>query len=83
LRNRAAGCRSGGAPPIVLKAARLFDSVSGKLLEHGMVVVSGTKIQAVGSDVNIPTTQRSSISAMPRCCPVHRCPCAFVAGVES
>jgi imidazolonepropionase-like amidohydrolase len=40
--------------PIVLKAARLFDSVSGKLLEHGMVVVSGTKIQAVGSGVNIP-----------------------------
>jgi imidazolonepropionase-like amidohydrolase len=40
--------------PIVLKAARLFDSISGKLLEHGMVVVSGTKIQAVGSDVNIP-----------------------------
>jgi imidazolonepropionase-like amidohydrolase len=40
--------------PIVLKAARLFDSVSGKLLEHGMVVVSGTKIQAVGSDINIP-----------------------------
>jgi imidazolonepropionase-like amidohydrolase len=40
--------------PIVLKAARLFDSVSGKLLEHGMVVVNGTKIQAVGSDVQIP-----------------------------
>jgi imidazolonepropionase-like amidohydrolase len=38
----------------VLKAARLFDSVSGKLLEHGMVVVNGTKIQAVGSDVQIP-----------------------------
>jgi imidazolonepropionase-like amidohydrolase len=40
--------------PIVLKAARLFDSVSGKLLEHGMVVVSGTRIQAVGSGVTIP-----------------------------
>jgi imidazolonepropionase-like amidohydrolase len=40
--------------PIVLKAAHLFDSVSGKLLEHGMVVVSGTKIQAVGSDLGIP-----------------------------
>jgi imidazolonepropionase-like amidohydrolase len=40
--------------PIVLKAARLFDSVSGKLLEHGMVVVSGSKIQAVGSGVSIP-----------------------------
>ena len=47
------------APPpaahaIVLKAAHLFDAVSGKLLEHGAVVVSGTQIQAVGSDVQIP-----------------------------
>jgi imidazolonepropionase-like amidohydrolase len=40
--------------PIVLKAAHLFDSVSGKLSEHGMVVVSGTKIQAVGTNINIP-----------------------------
>jgi imidazolonepropionase-like amidohydrolase len=40
--------------PIVLKAAHLFDSVSGKLVEHGMVVVSGTKIQAVGSDLKVP-----------------------------
>jgi imidazolonepropionase-like amidohydrolase len=42
------------ARPIVLKAAHLFDSVSGKLVDHGMVVVSGTKIEAVGSDVKIP-----------------------------
>jgi imidazolonepropionase-like amidohydrolase len=40
--------------PIVLKAARLFDGVSGKVVEHGMVVVADTKIQAVGSDVKIP-----------------------------
>jgi imidazolonepropionase-like amidohydrolase len=40
--------------PIALKAARLFDSVSGKLTEHGVVLVSGTKITAVGSDVKIP-----------------------------
>jgi imidazolonepropionase-like amidohydrolase len=40
--------------PIVLKAAHLFDSVSGKLTEHGVVVVSGTKIQAVGSDAKVP-----------------------------
>jgi len=40
--------------PIVLKAAHLFDSVSGKLSEHGMVVVSSTKIQAVGTNVSIP-----------------------------
>jgi imidazolonepropionase-like amidohydrolase len=41
--------------PIALKAAHLFDSLSGKLLEHGVVIVSGTKIQAAGSDVQIPT----------------------------
>jgi imidazolonepropionase-like amidohydrolase len=40
--------------PIVLKAAHLFDSVSGKLMEHGMVVVLGSKIQAVGTDLQIP-----------------------------
>ena len=40
--------------PIVLKAAHLFDAVSGKLIERGVVVVAGTKIQAVGSDVKIP-----------------------------
>ena len=39
--------------PIVLKAARLFDSVSGKLSEHGVLMVSGTKIQAVGSAVKV------------------------------
>ncbi len=47
------------APPaaprtIVLKAAHLFDSVSGTLTDHGIVVVSGSKIQAVGSDAAIP-----------------------------
>jgi len=43
------------APQIVaLKAARLFDSVSGKLIAHGVVIVAGTKIQAVGSDLKIP-----------------------------
>jgi imidazolonepropionase-like amidohydrolase len=40
--------------PIVLKAAHLFDSVSGKLVDNGIVVVSGTQIQAVGSDAKIP-----------------------------
>src|ERR1700722_16978058 len=40
--------------PIVLKAAHLFDSVSGKLVEHGVVVVSGTKILVVGGDDKIP-----------------------------
>jgi len=40
--------------PIVLKAAHLFDSVSGKLVDHGVVVVVGKKIQAVGADAQIP-----------------------------
>jgi len=44
--------------PIVLKAARLFDSVSGKLLDRGMVVVVGSKIQAVGTDLAIPDGAR-------------------------
>ena len=40
--------------PIALRAAHLFDSVSGKLLEHGVVVVVGNKIQAVGTGAKIP-----------------------------
>jgi imidazolonepropionase-like amidohydrolase len=40
--------------PVVLKAAHIFDAVSGKLAEHGVVVILGTKIQAVGSDAAIP-----------------------------
>ena len=55
-----------GAPkPIVLKAAHLFDSVSGKLADHGVVVVAGKNIQAVGSEAPM---RKSSTSAMPRCC---------------
>jgi imidazolonepropionase-like amidohydrolase len=46
--------QSASPRPIALKAAHLFDSLSGKLVEHGVVIVSGTKIQAVGSDVQIP-----------------------------
>jgi imidazolonepropionase-like amidohydrolase len=42
------------AHPIALKAAHLFDSLSGKLMEHGVVIVSGAKIQTAGSDVQIP-----------------------------
>lgn len=43
----------GSSRPIVLKAARLFDSVSGKLEEPGVVVVAGGKIQAVGGAATI------------------------------
>ena len=42
------------ARPIVLKADHLFDSVTGKLLDQGVVVVSGSRILAVGSGANIP-----------------------------
>jgi len=44
----------GAARPIVLKADHLFDSVSGKLVDRGVIVVSGSRIQAVGSAANIP-----------------------------
>jgi imidazolonepropionase-like amidohydrolase len=45
--------------PIVLKAAHLFDAVSGTLIDHGVVVVSGNKIQAVGgADVKVPANAK-------------------------
>jgi imidazolonepropionase-like amidohydrolase len=40
--------------PIVLKAAHLFDSVSGSLTEGGVIVVQGDKIQAVGAAAPLP-----------------------------
>jgi imidazolonepropionase-like amidohydrolase len=40
--------------PIVLKASHIFDSVSGKLEEPGLVVVAGARIQAVGGSAQIP-----------------------------
>lgn len=39
---------------IVLKAAHLFDGVSGKLTDRGVVIVEGDKIKEVGTDLNIP-----------------------------
>jgi len=44
--------------PIVLRADHLFDSVSGKLVDHGIVVVAGTKIQAVGAEAKIPANAK-------------------------
>jgi imidazolonepropionase-like amidohydrolase len=44
--------------PIVLKAAHLFDSVSGRLVDHGVIVIAGQKIQAVGVDATIPVGAR-------------------------
>ena len=43
---------------IALKAAHLFDSVSGKLIDGGVVIVSGETIQAVGSGLAIPGDAR-------------------------
>jgi len=40
--------------PIVLKAARLFDGRSGAIQRPGLVVVNGTRIQAVGPGAAIP-----------------------------
>jgi imidazolonepropionase-like amidohydrolase len=40
--------------PIALKAAHLFDSVSGTLVQHGVVLIEGAHITAVGSDIKIP-----------------------------
>jgi len=42
--------------PVVLKAAHLFDSVSGKLVDHGVIVVTGKNIQSVGGgNTTIPS----------------------------
>ena len=46
------------APPMVLKADHLFDSVSGKISAPGIVLISNHKIQAVGSDVKIPANAK-------------------------
>ncbi|HEV2331676.1 MAG TPA: amidohydrolase family protein [Gammaproteobacteria bacterium] len=47
-----------GPQVTVLKAAHLFDSVSGKLVDGGMVVVDGDKIRAVGTDLEVPAGAR-------------------------
>lgn len=46
--------QAASAPVTVLKAARLFDSVSGKLTEPGVVIIAGDKIQAAGSNLSVP-----------------------------
>lgn len=42
------------AKPVVLKAARLFDGKADSLVAHGMVVVEGKAIKAVGADLPVP-----------------------------
>jgi imidazolonepropionase-like amidohydrolase len=40
--------------PVVLKAAHLFDAVSGRLTDGAMIVASGGKIRAVGAGAAMP-----------------------------
>jgi len=40
---------------VVVKAAHLFDAVTGKIIDDGMVVVHGNTIESVGSKVDVPT----------------------------
>ena len=46
------------SPAVVLKAAHIFDSVSGKLADHGVVVVQEGKITGVGANAQIPAGAR-------------------------
>src|SRR5450432_2962099 len=46
------------ADTIVLKAAHLFDAVSGKASDHGVIVVADGKILAMGSEAKIPDKAR-------------------------
>jgi len=44
--------------PVVLKAAHIFDAVSGKLADHGVVVVQEGLITGIGPDAKIPANAR-------------------------
>jgi imidazolonepropionase-like amidohydrolase len=48
--------RAQNSPPVAIRAGRLFDSKSGKMLENQIVLVEGEKISAVGpaDQVQIP-----------------------------
>jgi imidazolonepropionase-like amidohydrolase len=53
---------SAAAPPppaaVVLKAARLFDAVSGREMSPGAVLVEGSRIEQVGTSVSVPEGAR-------------------------
>jgi imidazolonepropionase-like amidohydrolase len=51
-----AGAQATG--PIVLKAAHLFDSHNGRLLDNGVIVVAGERITSVGS-ASIPSNAKT------------------------
>jgi imidazolonepropionase-like amidohydrolase len=44
--------------PVVIRAARLFDGVSGRLVGGGTIVVQGDRIQSVGADAQAPAGAR-------------------------
>ncbi|HVE65979.1 MAG TPA: hypothetical protein VNC59_05320, partial [Thermoanaerobaculia bacterium] len=46
--------RPDGPSLVALKAARLFDGRSDRLIENGVVVVEGTKIRDVGAGTAVP-----------------------------
>ena len=43
---------------IVIRAAKLFEPESGKLLDHPVIVISGDRIESVGGEVRIPSGSR-------------------------
>jgi len=50
----AAGIAAAQSKPIVIKAARMFDGVSDRVVSPGLVVVLGEKIRGVGPGAEIP-----------------------------
>jgi imidazolonepropionase-like amidohydrolase len=50
----AAALACGQSRPIVIKAARMFDGVSDRVVSPGLVVVLGEKIRGVGAKAEIP-----------------------------
>src|SRR5487761_2419452 len=50
----AAGLAAAQSKPIVIKAARMFDGVSDRVVSPGLVVVLGEKIRGVGANAEIP-----------------------------
>ena len=54
MMNAATAADAPAAPPVVLKAAHLFDAAAGKIVSPGIVVVRGDKIEAVGANAKLP-----------------------------
>src|SRR5215469_10297267 len=50
----ASALRLAAADPIVIKAARMFDGKSDRVVSPGLVVVDGIKIVGVGESAKIP-----------------------------